>query len=406
MKGAIFSKEGQALFPFDDDWQWPILAFLNSYLAQFSLNLYCGQHKYGSYVGQLPIAPELLNNSSPLGDIAKQMFALKSDWDLGNEVNHSFVAPWLLRQLGGDDTLHAANAIHPQVNLLPSLVNLALKAEDEINEKLGSLQAEIEETLYSLYSIPNVDQIQIQKLLSRRPAIVVWPHAEGLTSKQKASEHVARLISYLLLQIIRNDSDGIIPLTEGTGHSTVLDGIQNSLERQFGESTAYQFESDAAAYLGRALSEWLVKIFWKDYHLKWYKNRPILWQLCSPKGNFSCFIYIHKLTRETLPRVRTQYLWSVRNAYQSGLESARQDEATGQAGAARRVEKIEAVLDDLANFEKSLVDVIEGRVKCEFPDWAEGPYRNGAYDPVQDDGVAINILPLQNAGLLAKTKVV
>ena len=70
------------------------------------------------------------------------------------------------------------------------------------------------------------------------------------------------------------------------------------------------------------------------------------------------------------------------------------------------MEKIEAVLDDLANFEKSLVDVIEGRVKCEFPDWAEGPYRNGAYDPVQDDGVAINILPLQNAGLLAKTKVV
>ena len=41
-------------------------------------------------------------------------------------------------------------------------------------------------------------------------------------------------------------------------------------------------------------------------------------------------------------------------------------------------------------------------MKCDIPDWAEGPYRNGVYDPVIDDGVAVNILPLQEAGLLPK----
>jgi hypothetical protein len=60
----------------------------------------------------------------------------------------------------------------------------------------------------------------------------------------------------------------------------------------------------------------------------------------------------------------------------------------------------------VASFEKALVDVIEARVKCDIPDWAEGPYRHGQYDPVLDDGVAVNILPLQTAGLLAKAKVV
>ena len=92
----------------------------------------------------------------------------------------------------------------------------------------------------------------------------------------------------------------------------------------------------------------------------------------------------------------------MRNGYQSELNNALDDEQAGKVGAASRVAELEAKLDDLADFEQRLLDVIEGRVKCDLPDWAEGPYRNGVYDPVIDDGVAVNILPLQEAGLLPK----
>ena len=43
-----------------------------------------------------------------------------------------------------------------------------------------------------------------------------------------------------------------------------------------------------------------------------------------------------------------------------------------------------------------------------LPEWANGPYRDGKppYDPDLDDGVKVNILPLQAAGLLPMKKVV
>jgi hypothetical protein len=45
-------------------------------------------------------------------------------------------------------------------------------------------------------------------------------------------------------------------------------------------------------------------------------------------------------------------------------------------------------------------------VACEVPEWAQGPFRGGVYDPVLDDGVRVNLLPLQEAGLLQYRKVV
>jgi len=52
--------------------------------------------------------------------------------------------------------------------------------------------------------------------------------------------------------------------------------------------------------------------------------------------------------------------------------------------------------------------VIQGAVEVDLSDWANGPYRNGAppYDPDLDDGVKVNLLPIQAAGLLPVKRVV
>lgn len=117
-------------------------------------------------------------------------------------------------------------------------------------------------------------------------------------------------------------------------------------------------------------------------------------------------MHIQKMDRDTLPKIRSQYLWPTRTACQAALESARLREDAGENSAAREVAKLESTLDDLNDFEHRLSNVIEARIQCAIPAWAQGPYRNGLYDPVLDDGVAVNILPLQEAGILAKSKVV
>ena len=51
---------------------------------------------------------------------------------------------------------------------------------------------------------------------------------------------------------------------------------------------------------------------------------------------------------------------------------------------------------------------IQGTVEVDLPEWAAGPYRDGRppYDPDLDDGVKVNLLPIQEAGLLPVKKVV
>jgi len=177
------------------------------------------------------------------------------------------------------------------------------------------------------------------------------------------------------------------------------------LEAEFGEAAAFRMESDIGQVLGQPLADWLDGPFVK-WHTSLYKRRPLVWHLASPKNGFGCFIHIHKLDADTLRKVQTLYLWPRRRAVESERDEVIWAKQSGAAGASRRLEAAEARLNDLAEFEVRLLSVIQAQVKCEIRDWAEGPFRNGVYDPVQDDGVKVNITPLQEAGVLRYGKVV
>jgi hypothetical protein len=84
------------------------------------------------------------------------------------------------------------------------------------------------------------------------------------------------------------------------------------------------------------------------------------------------------------------------------LAAARADENVSLTG------DLEEELEDLKDFEERLEAVIEGQVEVKLPKWANGPYRDGQppYDPDLDDGVKVNLLPIQKAGLLPIKRVV
>ena len=227
----------------------------------------------------------------------------------------------------------------------------------------------------------------------------------GKPDDEKRREHVRRLVSYFLLNALKEKRDGILPVTPVAGELSSLDAVRRGLEAEFGEAAAFRMESDIGQVLGQSLADWLDGPFIK-WHTPLYKRRPIIWHLASPKNAFGCFVYLHKLDADTLRKVQTLYLWPRRRGVEAERDEAIRAKTAGAAGAARRLEAAEALLDDLAEFEKRLLSVIQAQVKCEIPEWAEGPFRNGVYDPVLDDGVKVNITPLQEAGVLRYGKVV
>ena len=349
------------------------------------------------YIASIPYRSPGPRHRAKLSNLACLAHNLKATWDTGNETCTRFDAPWLVQAHRGTlmadfPDLHPADR-QPATGSLFALLDYVRAVEEAADARLQQLQAQIDEAVYDLYEISEEDRALIERELGERPPELVWPQMEGKSDQEKRREHVRRLISYFLLQAIKEKRDGILPLTPGTGQTTALEAVRQGMEAEFGEEAAFRMEGEIKQVLGKSIGDWLNGPFFK-WHIKLYKRRPIIWHLTSPKGHFACFVYIHKLDRDTLRKVQTLYLWPRRRAVEAELEAAKA-ERNG-----RRIERAETILDDLAEFEKRLLAVIQAQVECDIPDWAEGPFRNGVYDPVLDDGVKVNITPLQEAGLL------
>ena len=205
---------------------------------------------------------------------------------------------------------------------------------------------------------------------------------EGKSKKEKRREHVRRLLSHFILQAIKIDKDGILPFFPGTGHPTVLEQLRRQMELEFGAKAAFQLEDDAGKELGRSVESWLDGPF-IQWHTSLYKKRPILWHLASPNNSFAVLLYYHKLDKDTLPKIRNVYLRALRDGLRRQLDAAR------QASDNKTITQLETTLDDLLQMEERLQAVIDS-----------------GYNPIIDDGVKANILPLQEAGLLRYNKVV
>jgi hypothetical protein len=224
---------------------------------------------------------------------------------------------------------------------------------------------------------------------------------EGKSAEEKRKEHVRRLLSYYLIESLKENEDGILPVFEASGGLTAVEAVRQKLANTFGEEAAFNMEGEIKEILGRDIGDWLDGPFIK-WHTKLYKRTPIIWQLSSDDyhNTFNCFLYYHKIDSDTLRKVQTQYLWPQKRAVENNLTMAQKDLQEGVSGAGSRVEDAEKKLGILEEFEDSLEMVIHGEAPYTPPKWAEGPIRNGIYDPVIDDSVKVNLMPLQKARIL------
>jgi hypothetical protein len=296
-------------------------------------------------------------------------------------------------------SLSATCNLQPATCRLAPLLDAARAIEKAADARLQALQAEIDVAVYDLYEITPADRALIERELVKRPPELVWPQMEGKSDKEKRREHVRRLFSYYALCATRASDDGIVPLAGCAARApSLIERVRALLEAEFGPEAAYQLEQDAAAYLERPLEAWLHQVFFRDFHVKLYKNRPILWHLGSEKRSFAVLLDYHRLTRDTLPKVRSQYLWPQMESVRTRLSAAKAHQAS-----LKEIGDLEAELSDLEDCDRRLERVIQGAVEVQAPEWAIGPYRGGQapYDPELDDGVAVNIAPIQAAGLLA-----
>ena len=163
------------------------------------------------------------------------------------------------------------------------------------------------------------------------------------------------------------DADGIVPVMDSAYVDDDLAArVTEFLRVAFGASTLSANLEFIADGLGRKKSEtasatlrrYLLEDFITD-HIKVYKRRPIYWLFTSGKARgFSALVYLHRMTPDTLSRMRLDYV----------LESQTRLETALQQAAGRDAARLQAQTAEIRAFEAKLRKHTEGRVRIDLDD--------------------------------------
>jgi len=328
------------------------------------------------------------------------------------------------------------------------------KHSKELNKNLSNQPDEGEEDIITGAHIPIPSESFLEELsqkLEIHPISVYWLLKEGIEKEgwrclpeerritaDRFTVMILRLLGHRWPKQIEAGElvpewaihDGVIPLTEGTNEPTLLARMRERIAAEFKGGDMSSIEREFAEIMGKPLGQWLETEFFK-HHTKQFKKRPIAWQIQSSsftkrlKPAFACLLYYHKVDGDILPKIRNQYIGPLRQRFETelrGIENIPLD-ARSDRQEKRRLELQDLILE-LKDFDlklqktstegfacKKLIEIIK---KEPLDKWGsidgiksspvnqEGLLlQEQSYIPDINDGVRVNIVPLQKAGLLA-----
>lgn len=155
-----------------------------------------------------------------------------------------------------------------------------------------------------------------------------------------------------------SDRDGIIPITDGTQESTLLDRVRQRITVDFPVEHEASIQREFAEVMDKPLDEWLDRDFFQ-YQVGQFKKRPVAWQIQSGKYTsrvspaFACLIYYHKVDADALPKIRAQYVGGLLARYKTELRTLAGIVTPTGDQAARKVQ-LENWIDELQAFDAKL----------------------------------------------------
>ena len=329
-------------------------------------------------------------------------------------------------------------------------------AQDETEPEANEPE---EDSIVSEKCIPFPTETFLEELsqkLGIHPISVYWLlqeiRAEGARCKPEEQRLLADRLTVFVLRLLGHcwpkqieagepvpawaDDDGIIPLLPGAGETPLADRVRERLRAEDGDLGVQQTEALLTELTGQDLETWLRRSFYPR-HVRQFKYRPIAWHLASApvvgagsakgkggKGRggsrqapaFECLVYYHACGLGLLARLRTQYVEPLLRAERGRVDAARQaGDDTAAAQATARVQELADFVERLREVEEQGFDSpgLEGALADEPLDrWSGdgivGPMSRDALLAGEsawavdiNDGVRVNVAPLQLAGVLA-----
>ncbi|CAN7565783.1 hypothetical protein [Variovorax sp. LjRoot178] len=384
-----------------------VLALMNSSVFDAIAHCVATRNWGATAIGSIPV-PHLDDVSrDALARLARSIINTKRSWDTGNETSLVFLRPWVIQDRCVDSSL----ALAPRLDQL-----LAFEASEQVRVEADFRL--VEQEVFRLYGLHGDARSQMQEMLIERPPEVLWSQMAGKSPEQKRMEHIWRLLSFAVKRVIEADGEGIVPFSQATGEIRLADRLRQELAVLFPNRDETQLEVELVNELRRpvkgyrrctSLDDWLANAFF-EYHASLYKNRPIFWHLASSQGvtphAFGAVVHYLRFDKNRMAKLRSHYV-------RDTIEELRRETALAdKAGRSDDRVELQARVEEVQAFDKMLQQIQEGHHEGAeggegdfriLTPWKEPSARPRGWNPDLDDGVQVNIAPLDRAGVLRVT---
>lgn len=403
-KGFVFTREGIGLPHISVDDAFSVLSFLNSIISQYTINLYCGQHKGNGYVNLLPM-PDYATHQSDIEQIVKEIVKIKRKWFSLDETNleyHGLIAQMDLSK--GIET--GIDIIQGQLTKDFNQYTELVVENDDLWMDLADIDrnSEFRQTLNNykqrrpyeeLLSIDNASygnvidknvmaQEIVQELVGMtfgRWDIRFAQHLKGIPAFGGVFDALPFMPTVSLDNIpsdypVNTPADGILSNQTDSRLNLAMKvrDVMHLIWREKADDMEYELCRLIGVKSLQAYFETPQGFF--DYHFKRYtksrRKAPIYWLLSSEDGSLSWWVYYPKLSKNTLPnllillRTEGEHLRSRLNAALINKNKAQENEIR------IKQEQVDGIMEEINH----IIDT--------------------GYIPCHDDGVPVTAAPLAN----------
>ena len=181
------------------------------------------------------------------------------------------------------------------------------------------------------------------------------------------------------------DPDNIIPiLDDDYFEDDILGKFVKFISDVYGEDTLdenLKFIADALGGRGtprEVIRSYFLNDFYTD-HLKTYQKRPIYWLFDSgKKDGFKALIYMHRYERDTLARMRTDYVHEQQALYRAAIENCNRhmESASGsdRVRLGKQLQKLAAQSKEIDAFEEKLHHYADMMIDIDLDDGVKHNY--------------------------------
>lgn len=381
--GSIFSNEGHCAFPIEDEYLWPLLAYLNSSLGQQLLNLFCGQHKLAGYVSKMPCPPLNSEELHMAGQAAADAWKAAARIISASEQSETYYSPFNTTEK-------------------PWNVKYRLDEAKEIYlDKLAEIDRLVDQSAAKASNISDFSSIGgyrprtfIEKFCTSYDwAREVVSFLFGCTTgRWNISEfksevknwHAGNPFEKITYPNLDNDCRKCI-LADDPGSSFDITKEVQSYIRAIWHEEADAIEEALLAKLGeKDLRSYLARPsgFFADHWDRYSKGRrsaPIYWPISTATGSYTLWVYY--------PSLNNQILFTAVNDFLDGpdgkLTQVSRDCAELRMKGSNRSRDEEKYYETIQTLEQELTDLRNSLLKIAQ-----------TYQPNQDDGVQITAAPL------------